>query len=325
MDHSACLWASLDLKLYPLRLFDDTPGRQGHEKETQSITFDELGCQHSPKDETGALVAELNQVSAENRRLTERLTAVCEKYNALRRQLEDCTSFNAHPPPSSAPSIDEINKKRKAAGSNGRNNHLLAIAGNSHSCSSDPEDLKNRLPKEEIAKAKISRVYVRAEASENSLMVNDGYQWRKYGQKVTRDNPSPRAYFKCSFAPGCPVKKKVQRSVEDQTLVVATYEGEHNHLPPFPQQEATSGVTDGRRSMVMTLGGLTSDSTGPATISLGLTKPKPVRVTTPTTQPINTPEFYKLMAEQVASSLTKDPSFTAALAAAVTGRFLNQN
>ncbi|KAL0282864.1 UNVERIFIED_CONTAM: putative WRKY transcription factor 7 [Sesamum angustifolium] len=57
----------------------------------------------------------------------------------------------------------------------------------------------------------------------------DDYSWRKYGQKPIKGSPHPRGYYKCSSVRGCAARKHVERAVDDPTMLVVTYEGEHNH------------------------------------------------------------------------------------------------
>nr|UVI62177.1 WRKY transcription factor [Rehmannia glutinosa] len=59
-------------------------------------------------------------------------------------------------------------------------------------------------------------------------ILDDGYRWRKYGQKAVKNNKFPRSYYRCTHQ-GCNVKKQIQRLSKDEGIVVTTYEGMHSH------------------------------------------------------------------------------------------------
>ncbi|KAM7510092.1 hypothetical protein LguiB_008967 [Lonicera macranthoides] len=75
-----------------------------------------------------------------------------------------------------------------------------------------------------------SRIVVQTRSEVDLL--DDGYKWRKYGQKVVKGNPYPRSYYKCTYA-GCNVRKHVERASADPKAVVTSYEGKHNHDVPL--------------------------------------------------------------------------------------------
>ncbi|XP_057418116.1 probable WRKY transcription factor 3 [Lotus japonicus] len=64
-------------------------------------------------------------------------------------------------------------------------------------------------------------------------ILDDGYKWRKYGQKVIKGSPNPRSYYRCT-TPSCIIRKHVERDPTDLTVVITTYEGKHNHDVPPP-------------------------------------------------------------------------------------------
>ncbi|GKC09987.1 DNA-binding WRKY transcription factor, partial [Tanacetum coccineum] len=69
---------------------------------------------------------------------------------------------------------------------------------------------------------------------------DDGYKWRKYGQKMVKGSKFPRSYYKCRH-PKCEVKKILERSYTGQTTEIL-YKGTHDHPKPQPSCLFTAGA-----------------------------------------------------------------------------------
>jgi WRKY transcription factor 2 len=70
----------------------------------------------------------------------------------------------------------------------------------------------------------------------------DGYNWRKYGQKQVKGSEYPRSYYKCTH-PNCQVKKKVERSHNGQVIEII-YRGNHNHAIPHSSRRGSAPSND---------------------------------------------------------------------------------
>ncbi|GLT76864.1 hypothetical protein SLA2020_484980 [Shorea laevis] len=266
------------------------------------------------KQDVSVSVEEFNRIRAENRRLTEMLTIVCESYNSLQNQFMELKNKNSE-------NEAGATRKRKAEAAHDDYAYMIGFSGRSEGSSSD--EGSSQRPRESIKASNITSVCVRINPCDSSLIVRDGYQWRKYGQKVTRDNPSPRAYFRCSHAPSCPVKKKVQRSAEDSSILVATYDGEHNHPCPSPAEISMnpSHAANPIRPVPVTA----SIEPSATSVTLDLMQPGFIGDVKKSVEEMYAPEIQQILVQQMAASLTRDPDFTAALAAAISGRVLEQS
>lgn len=103
-----------------------------------------------------------------------------------------------------------------------------SLAGSPHSDDSD-QDFKDQASRKRKTVARWSeKVKVGPEAGIEGQL-NDGYGWRKYGQKDILGAKYPRGYYRCTYRHtyGCLATKHVQRSDDDPTIFEITYRRKH--------------------------------------------------------------------------------------------------
>ncbi|MCL7036137.1 hypothetical protein MKW94_019531 [Papaver nudicaule] len=171
------------------------------------------------------------------------------------QQLSSSLQYQSPPPPPpfseatsdltnlpATPNSDSISSATSNEAATDHIEHVNSKITSKQEKEEDDEKSKqqSKSKKKPLKKQRAQRYAFKTQSEVDHL--EDGYRWRKYGQKAVKNSPFPRSYYRCTSAT-CGVKKRVERCSDDPSMVVTTYEGQHTHLSPVMTRGSSIGMS----------------------------------------------------------------------------------
>ncbi|MFS7987719.1 putative transcription factor WRKY family [Helianthus anomalus] len=190
----------------------------------ESSAFKRLGEDARVPVKLKILQFELEKINTENQRLRRMLSQVTNNYTALKlhvanemqkqqnQKVDHDQEMVAKQLIELGPtSHDSSSEEKTQSGSTKNGDHKAGKRNGRENTPDSDAWIANKVPK--LNGSKI--VEQPNESTMRKARIIDGCQWRKYGQKMAKGNLCPRAYYRCTMAVGCPVRKQVQRCVDE--------------------------------------------------------------------------------------------------------------